>query len=409
MQVHKDIHGEGIDGERTKKQTAQQYVDEFLGSCRTAKAYFSKEVRASRLAGLQKMAELLVKYEIDCSCPSEAEDVVIEMSCAGAGRFVELLATNKAFVEDLEAVRSTMALTGSLKDVVVRAEAERVRSKEVANCCSTAQFVTGLLRTTLDKVREWFPKWGTIKDFLKARQGTPNGEDGDSARNGTNVRWQVMMCDGRVVLKEALPTDCSVAAVLRLLEESRTYALSDEQQEWRKLLKQQGGEITADQRDWVERLIGQLQKLETAAQVKDRSMMVHGDDRLIQKDATLLAFPFALGFQGKEMSAEYEQSLGDSARVASIVQEAMMGAAQRRFPSQLLNAWQLRQTAWTTATSISKDSQTTKPSNADTAAAKKRCEEQERLAEDFEARLQKVGAMAMGFSAVCTQQSNPHL
>ena len=139
--------------------------------------------------------------------------------------------------------------------------------------------------------------------------------------------------------------NCTVEQVLAQLEASPTHDVSEEQAEWRKLLASQGGRISTKQRREVELLVAQLQKLESVEEVLARSMTEHGDARLIEKHATLLAFPFALGVHGKRDAAEYEQHLEEAARVAALVQEALMGAAQRSFASELLPA--LRGTAWT--------------------------------------------------------------
>ncbi len=394
---------ERIEVERTKRRTAQQYVNECFAHLRTVKSYFPPEVVAARLQSLQQLAEVLRDFDIQCNVPKEAEDVVVEMSFSDAGRFVELLATSEDFVRRVKAVRSTMGVKGEISAVVARAKEELLRSKEMTAAAAAGgarQSVGAVLTKVLDTLRDWFPTWGSLSTFLKPRQGVPNAENGDSARNGTNVKWQGMTVDGVIVAKHKIPTELSVDDVVKLLADSRTHDVSDEQKEWRKQLQKQKGVLTPAQRRWVERLIGELKSLETVEEAKARSMQEYGDERLVSSDehATLLAFPFALGCQDKEQASDYEKALGDGARLASLVQEAMMGSAQREFPSQLLNAWQLRGTAWTTATGISKDAAGAATSAADESAAGKKREEMARLLAEFEERLTKVGAEAMGFS-----------
>jgi hypothetical protein len=121
------------------------------------------------------------------------------------------------------------------------------------------------------------------------------------------------------------------------------------------MLHMQGGQPTAVQRDWLGRLIEQLQTLEAVEAVKLRSVAVHGDARLLETDthATLLPWPFGFGMQGRSEAAAYEKAQASAAKTATLVFRLFFGDTQGAFASELLNAWQLRGSAWTTATVIS--------------------------------------------------------
>jgi hypothetical protein len=310
-----------------------------------------------------------------------------------ASKLIELLATEPRFVAALSLLRTKMGVKGTMQSVVERAKEEMSSRKE--------KTVGSRLYKVLTTVRNFFPKWADIKDFLTLREGVPNAESGCSSRNGSNPKWQGLTVDGKLVLKARPRANCTVEQVLAQLAASTTHDVSEEQAEWRKQLASQGGVVSARQRQDIELLVSQLQKLESVEEVVARSMAEYKDTRLIDKDAhaTLLAFPFALGVQDKLEATEYQQHLGEAAHAATLVQEALMGSAQRSFASELLCAEQLRGTAWTTATAISRSAPDTAAGAASVAAQEKRRAEQEKLLEKFEVLLSQTGQIGMGFAA----------
>jgi hypothetical protein len=276
-----------------------------------------------------------------------------------------------------------MGVKGSLADVVARADALPERKQGG---------VRRALRSLLSTARTYWPSWTKIKDFLKPRQMVLNAENGDTSKEGTNPEWQGIEVKGKVLRKVAIDPSATVDEVLETMRAVWWRDVSSEYSEWHELLKGQNDQLTPEQRRWMETILPQLKALESVHDVKARSSAASP----LLESASLLTFPFKLGMQGKSEAAEYERKQSSAMKVSTVVQEALFGSSQRRFASPLLGAWQLRGTAWTTATVIS---QTRSGGEASSSKANKRKrEEQERLAEEFEKLLSTKGKTALGFA-----------
>ena len=156
-----------------------------------------------------------------------------------------------------------------------------------------------------------------------------NGDNGDSARAGTNIEYELLAVDGKVVLKAAVPDDVSVDSLLPEVD-SASYSSSE--------------------RKWLEAVCAELQTLETVEQVNKRDPTL-----LTDKKRSKLAFlSFPVGFQGETCASAYEEAQAAAIGTASLLFRSIFGTQQRQFASVLLNASQFRGSEWTTATIICK-------------------------------------------------------
>ena len=156
-----------------------------------------------------------------------------------------------------------------------------------------------------------------------------NAENGDSARAGTNVEYELLVVDGQVKLKAEVPNDLSIATLLPEVD-----CLS----------------YSASEREWLVAIIKELHTIETVQSVHERNHSLLSD-----KSRTKLAFlSFPLGFQGKEYAADYEAGQALAVGTASILFRSLFGTQQSEFASVLLHAIQFRGSEWTTATFIGK-------------------------------------------------------
>ena len=221
----------------------------------------------------------------------------------------------------------------------------------------------------LTEARTSWTKWQQEK-AVKCRMHVYNGDNGSSCKAGTNIEYEAILFDGRLVCKTKVPVDLSANSIVAEFGGADCKALEAESA--------------------VNRILSELRALPDVQSIKQDEISFDS------KRITSCSLAFSLGLQGKSVARNYESAQSEGINIASLVYRSLFGTEQAEFASELFEAAQFRGHEWTSAAVICRG--THEGFTCSHGDGKKKAELARQRLEELDGRVEAQGHESLGFA-----------